>query len=172
MLYALDAGALEDCHCRVRDLVRTAGVRFAAERRWEDVFCLFSCVPVHPDTIDPILFRLRSAAALHEFRRVTRIRRVLLVILAGVLVYLFLVSPTVFVHLENPYRVAHGMSELDWSEGLYWSVLTSTTVGYGDIVPQTPFGRMFSLFDALLGVTLMGVIAGLILGLVTPRRLS
>ena len=48
----------------------------------------------------------------------------------------------------------------------------STTVGYGDVVPYTPFGRMFALFDALLGVLLMGVTAGLILSLLTPRRLD
>jgi voltage-gated potassium channel len=93
-------------------------------------------------------------------------------LLAGVLAYLFCVSPTVFVHLENPQRIAHDLSVLDWSEGLYWSVLTSTTVGYGDIVPYTPYGRMLALFNALLGVLLMGVVAGLILSALSPRRLD
>jgi voltage-gated potassium channel len=63
------------------------------------------------------------------------------------------------------------MGMLDWSEGLYWSVITSTTVGYGDIVPYTPYGRLFGLFNAMLGVVLMGVVAGLILSTLSPRRL-
>ena len=74
--------------------------------------------------------------------------------------------------LENPTRIEHRMDELDWSEGLYWSIMTSTTVGYGDIVPQTPYARLLALLDAALGVTLMGVTAGIILGAVTPRRLG
>jgi len=133
-------------------------------------------------TVDPIgldemsikqladYFRERSAFNAAEQRRVARIRRRFLHILIAVLLYLFCLSPTVFVSLENPYRLAHNLSELDWSEGLYWSVITSTTVGYGDIVPYTPYGRMFGLFNALLGVLLMSVVAGIILGSLTPRR--
>jgi voltage-gated potassium channel len=48
-------------------------------------------------------------------------------------------------------------------------VVTLTTVGYGDIVPQTPYARLFALFTALLGATTLGVIAGLVLNLMTPR---
>ena len=45
---------------------------------------------------------------------------------------------------------------------LYWSVVTLTTVGYGDITPQTPFGQLlFSLF-AILGIALVAIPSGLI----------
>ena len=116
------------------------------------------------------LARLRGIAVRKEQRRLHRVRRFFVRALLGVLVYLFAVAPTVFVRLDNPFRVSHGMNALDWSEGLYWSVLTLTTVGYGDIVPQTPYARMFALFNAVLGVTLMGVVAGLVLSALTPRR--
>jgi voltage-gated potassium channel len=59
---------------------------------------------------------------------------------------------------------------LDWSEGLYWSVITFATVGYGDIIPQTPYARLLSLFNAVLGVTLTGVLAGLIVNHLSHRR--
>jgi voltage-gated potassium channel len=122
--------------------------------------------------------RLRHAHSLHlhnlklrrEHRRVQRVRRRFIYALLGVAIYLLAISPTVFVKLDNPRRIAQGMPELDWSEGLYWSVITLTTVGYGDIVPQTPYARMFALFNAILGVTTMGTIAGLVVSAMTPRR--
>ena len=104
-----------------------------------------------------------------ERRRVARVRRRFVYALLFVLFYLLAFAPTVFVYLDNPLRRQQGMSVLDWSEGLYWSVMTLTTVGYGDIVPQTPYARMFALFTALLGATTLGVIAGLVLNLMTPR---
>jgi hypothetical protein len=162
----------EQSHRHVRELVKHAGLHFAKRHRWEEVFRLVNSVQIPPNMMDADLFRLRSALVLYEQRRVTRVRRTLLFILTIVLAYIFCVSPSIFVTLENPTRVANGMSVLDWSEGLYWSIITSTTVGYGDIVPQTPYARMLALFNASLGVTLMGVIAGLILGLVTPRRVN
>ncbi len=173
-LYDVEASqsACNDCHRQVRDLVKSAGALFARTNRWADAFKLLSAVPVHPSLIDADLFRLRTALLLREQKRSAAVRRLLFFVLTGVLLYLFCISPTVFVALENPYRAIHGLSSLDWSEGLYWSILTSTTVGYGDIVPFTPFGRMFALFNALLGVLLMGVTAGLILGMLTPRRID
>ncbi len=154
----------------VRELVISASMQFIAENRREEAFKLLSVVQLPLDAMDAELFHLHSLLRIYEQKRVSRVRRILLKFLVGVLIYLLAVSPSVFIALENPYRTTHGMSRLDWSEGLYWSVLTSTTVGYGDIVPQTPYARMFALFDALLGVTLMGVVAGLILGQVTLRR--
>jgi hypothetical protein len=162
----------EESHRRVQDLVKHAALRFASERRLEEAFELLSSVRLHLDPSDPALFRLLNALLRHEHKRVARRRRRLLWLLATVLAYLFFISPTVFVRLENPHRVANAMGVLDWSEGLYWSIITSTTVGYGDIVPHTPYGRLFGLFNALLGVLLMGVVAGLILSTLSPRRLT
>jgi len=161
----------DETHRRVRDLVKGAGVSFVRDGRWNEAFRLFGTIQLPPALLDAELFHLRNALALREQRRVARVRRVLKLILLGVLVYLFCFSPTFFTRLENPHRAEMGLAELDWSEGLYWSVITSTTVGYGDVVPFTPYARLLALFNASLGVMLTGVIAGLILGLVTPRRL-
>ena len=54
----------------------------------------------------------------------------------------------------------------DWTlfEAFYFSVLTLTTVGYGDFTPQTGAGRAFTIFYVLVGlgivVALMTQIAG------------
>ncbi|MCK4653029.1 MAG: pentapeptide repeat-containing protein [Candidatus Cloacimonetes bacterium] len=44
----------------------------------------------------------------------------------------------------------------DFSNFLYFSIVTFTTVGYGDITLINPFGRFLSALEMLLGVTLIG----------------
>ena len=37
---------------------------------------------------------------------------------------------------------------------LYWSVVSATTVGYGDITPQNAFELLLSLMVIIMGVTM------------------
>ncbi len=46
--------------------------------------------------------------------------------------------------------------------GLWWAVATLTTVGYGDIYPITPAGKVLSAIIALLGIGLVAVPTGII----------
>ena len=45
--------------------------------------------------------------------------------------------------------------------GLYWSVVTLTTVGYGDVTPQTPIGQGLAAMLMVLGYALIAVPTGL-----------
>lgn len=161
----------DESHRRVRDLLKYAGLRFAEQGRWEEVFNVLSRVHVPVDMMDADLFKLRNAVVLYEQRRVQRMRRALFLCIVGVILCIVLVSPLLFMASENPYRFTHTMPALDFFEALYWSVITSATVGYGEIVPHTVYGRLLAIIDSLLGMTVMGIIAGLILSRVTLRRL-
>ncbi len=48
--------------------------------------------------------------------------------------------------------------------GIYWAVVTITTVGYGDVVPITTPGRFLSVIVMLLGYSVIAVPTGIVAG--------
>ena len=46
-----------------------------------------------------------------------------------------------------------------WVDAYYFTVITLTTIGYGDMGPTTPGTRIFTTFYAFIG---LGIIAGMI----------
>ena len=55
------------------------------------------------------------------------------------------------------------MGELEgigFLDGCYWSIVTSTTVGYGDVTPKSDDGRIFASFYAFITVGIMGWAVG------------
>lgn len=47
----------------------------------------------------------------------------------------------------------HFLERVDIITSLYWTIVTVTTIGYGDIVPQTVGGRIFSIIIIISGVS-------------------
>jgi hypothetical protein len=45
---------------------------------------------------------------------------------------------------------------------IYWSVITLSSVGYGDISPITPLGRFITSLMALLGIALVAIPSGIL----------
>lgn len=60
-----------------------------------------------------------------------------------ILVATLLLTGTIF------YSRVEGWSVLD---SLYFSVITLTTVGYGDLHPTTPFSKLFTIIYILIGI--------------------
>lgn len=54
----------------------------------------------------------------------------------------------------------HGFSSIPMS--MYWTVVTLTTVGYGDISPQTPLGRGLASVVMILGYGIIAVPTGIV----------
>lgn len=48
--------------------------------------------------------------------------------------------------------------------GIYWAVVTITTVGYGDMTPITPTGRFLSIVVMILGYSIIAVPTGIVAG--------
>ena len=45
---------------------------------------------------------------------------------------------------------------------IYWAIVTVTTVGYGDVVPQTVIGKVLSSFTMIIGYAIIAVPTGII----------
>ena len=52
-------------------------------------------------------------------------------------------------------------------DALYWSLITATTVGYGDIRPKKAWSRMLSIAIALNGLIVTGIIIAIGINTVT-----
>ncbi|MEC7658859.1 MAG: potassium channel family protein [Bacteroidota bacterium] len=51
--------------------------------------------------------------------------------------------------------VYHYIEGWSWLDKLYFSVITLATIGYGDFLPQTDLGKIFTLLYIVIGVALI-----------------
>jgi len=58
----------------------------------------------------------------------------------------------------------------DFGLSLWWAVETVTTVGYGDIVPVTPQGRIVGTVLMITGVSMIPLITSIVVSILTAKR--
>ena len=79
-----------------------------------------------------------------------------------IMVFIFSVIAVVFVMGTVMYLVegeANGFTSIP--QGVYWAVVTLTTVGYGDITPQTVLGRFVASVIMIMGYGIIAVPTGI-----------
>lgn len=97
-----------------------------------------------------------------------RARAKIVVFLAIVLI-LVTVTGTVMYEIEN--QLAGDQSQFESiPDGIYWAIVTMTTVGFGDIVPTTVPGKFLSAFLILVGYSLIIVPTGFVTAEVLDSR--
>ena len=78
-------------------------------------------------------------------------------------VFLFTVLTLVIIFGSMMYLVEgppNGFTSIPRS--IYWAIVTLTTVGYGDISPQTSFGQMLAAIIMVLGYAIIAVPTGIV----------
>jgi len=132
---------------------------------------------------DAELGRLHHRANAYEIRRVRRSRRFLFGYLLLQVALVLVVFPYLFINAENG-RLQNEVEELadvelgddgyqllTFSEGMYWAIITASSIGYGDVTPTTTIGRVIAGTLGTMGVITVGILAGLVLDWITPRRI-
>ena len=77
--------------------------------------------------------------------------------------YLFFIS--LFFSSALMYVTEHKAQPIAFAsipESMWWSLITLTTVGYGDVAPVTPFGKVIGAITAFMGVCTVALLTGII----------
>ncbi|MGL5015321.1 MAG: ion transporter [Bacteroidales bacterium] len=78
---------------------------------------------------------------------------------------IFIMSCVIFICAVLMYYVERDAQPDNFrniGDGLWWAIITYTTVGYGDIYPITILGRALSAFTALIGIAMVAFPTGII----------
>ena len=97
---------------------------------------------------------VKEAAALKKAFIASKQR---IIIFLFIVVSIAILMGTIIYMLEDP---KDGFTSIPRS--IYWAIVTLTTVGYGDIAPQTPIGQFFASIIMILGYSIIAVPTGLI----------
>lgn len=109
------------------------------------------------------LFRLfkitRYVRALGLIQQVIRRKRAELAITVGMIAVLLILVSSLMYSIENEAQPDKFGSI---PETMWWGVATLTTVGYGDVFPITPLGKVLSGLIAVLGLGLFALPTGIL----------
>lgn len=79
------------------------------------------------------------------------------------LIYMMVVTfVLIFLGAAGIYYFEKGITVNSFPDAIWWSFVTATTVGYGDISPVTGFGRVIAALLMLAGIGTIGLLTGTI----------
>ncbi len=88
-----------------------------------------------------------------------------IVVFLSVVLVAVTISGALMYHIETVLASAEDAKSSDFTsipQSMYWAIVTMTTVGYGDVVPHTTFGKIISAALILLGYSLIIVPTGFV----------
>ena len=91
----------------------------------------------------------------------------------GVLLSVICMMGVIIWYIEHPRNPAFSPSIVPgiW-DAIWWATVTVTTVGYGDKVPQSPFGRLLTIVWMFVGIFLISFFTASISSSLTIKKLS
>ncbi len=117
------------------------------------------------------LFRLlklvRYNSAIKRFTLAFKMIREGLIMFSIASLILFYLSAVGIYYFENAAQPEEFSSIFS---SLWWSVVTLTTVGYGDVVPLTIGGRIFTFIILMIGLGIIAIPSGMISSALTEAR--
>ncbi len=124
---------------------------FAVDLRFIRAFRLFRLLVV--------LKLVRYSRSLKLFIQVGKEKKEELLVTFSMIIFLLIFASCIIYFLENEVQ-PDAFSSIPAS--MWWGVATMTTVGYGDIYPITPLGKVFGGLIAILGLGMFGLPAAIL----------
>lgn len=153
---------------------------FCVARPWRYIFSFFGLVdllailPTYlgillPNAHELMVIRVVRLLRIFRILKITRYvgestlllqaliasRRKIFLFLLAVLAMALILGAVMHV-IEGP---EHGFVDIPTS--MYWAIVTLTTVGYGDLSPVTPLGRLLACLVMILGYSIIAVPTGI-----------
>ena len=133
---------------------------------------LFAMIWTHnlhnADTVILRVLRFTTILNMFHFYRSSRVLRLLrdmsreiwfeMMVIFILSIQCILISGVIFYALENE-KSTYVNNIFD---GIWWAVVTVTTIGYGDVVPVTFWGRIVGIILALIGIGLVALPTGIL----------
>jgi len=126
-------------------------------------------LPVQDDAV--LLYPDQNAPPVSELRhrKPTQLRYIMLSLL------LFLVICANVIWLAERGRAHDTTFDDRWLVGvgqaMWWTIVTMTTVGYGDFVPRKPISRVLSILIIVTGIVLFGMAVGVFSSSLTLKQM-
>ena len=95
-------------------------------------------------------------------------------LILGILVLLLLLGSIIWL-VERPRRSGAQPQEsivATWHEGVYWAVVTMTTVGYGDKTPKTRLGQLVAVVWMMTSLALVSLLSASLVSRLTAERVE
>jgi len=83
--------------------------------------------------------------------------------IVGVAVFLVIIAATLERIVEPDTFTSLGLA-------FWWAIVTVTTVGYGDIVPESPLGRLVASCLMLTGLSLIPTLTSVVISIFMTKR--
>lgn len=109
----------------------------------------------------------RYNRAIRRIKLAFRLAREDLIMFSGVAFILFYIAAVGIYYFENK---AQPEAFASIFHAMWWSVVTLTTVGYGDVYPITAGGRVFTFFVLMLGLGIVAVPSGILASSLSAAR--
>ncbi|MEZ5690427.1 MAG: ion transporter [Rickettsiales bacterium] len=114
-----------------------------------------------------ILKMFRRSSALKRIARALALARDELIFFIGASLIILYVSSVGIYYFENPVQPDNFKSI---PHSLWWSVITLTTVGYGDVYPITMGGKIFTGFIVFIGLGFVAMPASIMTAALSQAR--
>ena len=88
-------------------------------------------------------------------------------------VLIFFISVVCYSTTGLMYFESETQPDLTWSDAIWWTFVTMTTVGYGDFFPKSTYGQfLVGLPTMLIGVSVLGYILSVLASLLMETKLK